>query len=169
MRSPTRAPVKAFPTVSLRVCAAASRSARVLSRSRLANPARGQAPCSSAFRSHRERLGTAAPFPQPRRGRHLCCIEIHRRHEPQGAPSSGRGRFLRSLKSTVDTVLQRCRAYGAAVPFWVPTIRPRSTREPHAGPGVSFFRIRFPARAAEDCRTPGPADYSVCGFNSESD
>ena len=40
-----------------------------------------------------------------------------------------------------------------------------STREPHAGPNASFFRIPFPARAAEDCRTPGPARHSISGFN----
>ena len=31
-----------------------------------------------------------------------------------------------------------------------------STRGPHAEPNAVFFRILVPARAAEDCRTPGP-------------
>ena len=31
-----------------------------------------------------------------------------------------------------------------------------STREPRAEPNPVFFRVPFPARAAEDCRTPGP-------------
>ena len=44
-----------------------------------------------------------------------------------------------------------------------------STRAPRAGPSVASFHIPFPARAAEDCRTPRPADYSVSGFNAVSE
>ncbi len=35
-----------------------------------------------------------------------------------------------------------------------------------ARPTASGFRIPFPARAAKDCRTPGPADRSAKGFNA---
>ena len=41
-----------------------------------------------------------------------------------------------------------------------------STRALRAGPSVASFRIPFPERAAEDCRTPGPADDSVCCLNA---
>ena len=47
----------------------------------------------------------------------------------------------------------------SAAASWSARVLSRSRLpDPVAGPNAASFRIPFPARAAEDCRTPGPAE-----------
>ncbi len=105
-------------------------------------PLQDQTLLSFASLSQRERQRTAAL--------------LDRRSPSAGSLPPVPGEPPRSLGGYLDT---RGSVLECASPLAL------SAREPHAGPNVSFFRIPFPTRAAEDCRTPGPADYSVSGFN----
>ena len=113
--------------------AATGRSARVLSRSRLANLVGNQPTRSSASRSQQERQRTAALRDRSE------SISWGLSTRPGDPPRSFGG-----YRDERGSVLE------CASPLAL------STREPRAGPTDSFFRIPFPARAAEDCRTPRP-------------
>ena len=177
--------------------ATASRSARVLSRSRLANPvagpnvgffrvpfpARAAEDCRTPGPFGVHRLGDSrepASFPRRLRGRARQRRGVRESSRALDSRTPLRDQASCSFASRCQRERQRTAALrdrSESIGLGSPGNPPRSlggyvgergsvvecarplalsTRESRAGPNVGFFRVPFPARAAEDCRTPGP-------------